>query len=108
MSMASRFSAFDARAPDRINSSALFAPNSTGSPKVSSFFVRVPVLSEHRMSTPAISSMACKRETMAFSLERDSAPRAMVTESTAGMATGIEAITRIRMNWTSSRTGSPR
>ena len=62
------------------------------------FLVRVPVLSEHRISTPAISSMEDNRDTMAFSLDKASAPSAMVIEKTAGMATGMDATRRIRTN----------
>ena len=43
------------------------------------------------MSTPAISSIAESLETIAFSFESASAPSAIVTEKTAGMATGMEA-----------------
>lgn len=60
--------------------------------------VSVPVLSEQRMSTPAISSIASSRETMAFCLDSANAPSAMVIENTAGIATGIEATSKIRTN----------
>ena len=50
------------------------------------------------MSTPAISSIAARRETMAFRLDRASAPSAMVIENTAGIATGIAATSRISTN----------
>jgi hypothetical protein len=50
------------------------------------------------MSTPAISSIAASRETIAFSRDKASAPIAMVIENTAGIATGIEAISRISTN----------
>ena len=62
------------------------------------FLVKVPVLSEHRMSTPAISSMADSLETIAFCFDSASAPNAMVMENTAGMATGIDATSRTRTN----------
>jgi len=41
---------------------------------VSWFLVSVPVVSEHRISTPAISSMAESLETIAFCLESASIP----------------------------------
>src|ERR1700704_2556282 len=58
VSMASRSSIFEARAAARMQSCGSLAANRTGSPRVSWFLVSVPVLSEHRMSTPAISSIA--------------------------------------------------
>ena len=69
-----------------------------GSPSLSWFLVSVPVLSVQRMSTPAISSMAASRETIAFCFESASAPSAMVIEKTAGIATGIEATSRTSTN----------
>ena len=47
---------------------------------------------------PAISSIAASRETIAFCFESASAPSAMVIENTAGIATGIEATSRISTN----------
>ena len=67
----------------------LFTVN--GSPSVSLFWVRVPVLSEHRMSTPASSSIADNRVTIASFFASRRAPTAMVTDSTVGIATGIAA-----------------
>ena len=57
---------------------------------------------------PAISSIETRRETIAFSAASFSAPTAMVTDSTAGSATGIEATVRISANWIVSRIGSCR
>ena len=51
--------------------------------------VSVPVLSEHRMSMPASSSTAVRRDTIACRLDRRSAPIAIVTESTVGIAIGM-------------------
>ena len=81
-----------------MQSCAPLAENRIGSPSVSWFLVKVPVLSEHRMSTPAISSMADSLETIAFCFDSASAPNAMVMENTAGMATGIDATSRTRTN----------
>ena len=55
---------------------------------------------------PAISSMATSRETIAFIRASFSAPTAIVTESTAGSATGIEATVRMSANCTVSSSGS--
>ena len=60
--------------------------------------VNVPVLSEQRVSTPAISSMDSSRDTIAPCFDSESAPSAMVTENTAGIATGIEATRSTRTN----------
>mmetsp|Transcript_8599 Transcript_8599/g.17442 ORF Transcript_8599/g.17442 Transcript_8599/m.17442 type:complete len:265 (-) Transcript_8599:652-1446(-) len=62
----------------------------------SSFFVSVPVLSEHRMSMPAISSMALRRCTMAFSWLSSYEPTARAVVTTRGIATGRVA-TRMTM-----------
>ena len=88
----------EASAPARTTSSGSVAASRIGSPSLSWFLVSVPVLSVQRMSTPAISSMAARRETMAFCFDRSRAPRAMVIEKTAGMATGIEATSSTRTN----------
>ena len=99
---------FGSQRPPRISSSRSGAAKTTGSPRVSRLRVRVPVLSEHRMSMPAISSMDSRRVTMAFSLDRARAPTAMVTDSTAGRATGMEATVRMRANCTRFRMWAPR
>ena len=99
-SIGSWSSALDARAPASTTSSTEALSIPTGSPRRSLFCVSVPVLSEQRISIPAISSIDSRRETMAFILERATAPIAMVIESTAGMATGIDATARISANWT--------
>ena len=62
-----------------------------GSPSVSLFWVRVPVLSEHSTSTPASSSIAANRVTIASFFASRRAPTAIVTDSTVGIATGIAA-----------------
>ena len=69
-----------------------------GSPKVSLFWVSVPVLSEHNTSTPASSSIADNRVTMASFFASRRAPTAIVTESTVGIATGIAATRSTRQN----------
>ena len=61
------------------------------SDSASSFLVMVPVLSEHKISMPAISSTAASLVMIAPSLARDIAPTAIVTERTAGRAAGIAA-----------------
>lgn len=68
--MASSLPFSEARAPARISSSAVLASNRIGSPRLRIFLVRVPVLSEQRISTPASSSMASSRETIAFFFAR--------------------------------------
>ena len=98
VSIASRSSILEASAAARMQSCGSFPSNRIGSARVSWFLVSVPVLSEHRISTPAISSIADSRETIAFSFESSRAPRAIVIENTAGIATGIEAISRIKTN----------
>lgn len=67
------------------------AAKSIGSLRLNWFLVSVPVLSEQRISTPAISSIADSLETIACSFDSASAPSAMVIENTAGIATGIDA-----------------
>ena len=69
--------------------------------------VSVPVLSLHSTSTPASSSIADSRETIAFCLDSAKAPSAMVTDITAGIATGTEAISRTRTNWAIDADGGP-
>ena len=49
-------------------------------------------MSEHRISTPASSSIASSRETMAFFFASAWAPREFVIVMTVGIATGMEAI----------------
>ena len=79
-----------------------------GSPSVSLFWVRVPVLSAHSTSTPANSSMATNRVTIAFFLASRRAPTAIVTDSTVGIATGIAATVSTKANCNVVRIGSPR
>ena len=106
--MVSLFSARDASAPLRITCSTgtLFTLN--GSPSVSLFWVRVPVLSEHSTSVPANSSMATNRLTIASFLASRRAPTAIVTDSTVGIATGIAATVNTSANCNVERNGSPR
>lgn len=52
--------------------------------------------------------MDSRRVTIAFIRESFSAPKAMVTESTAGMATGMEATVRIKANCNKDRKDCPR
>ena len=79
-----------------------------GSPRVSEFWVRVPVLSAHRTSTPASSSIATSLLTMACFLASSRAPTAIVTDSTVGIATGIAATVSTSANCSVVRIGSPR
>ena len=79
-----------------------------GSPSVSLFWVRVPVLSEHSTSTPANSSMVANRVTIASFLASRCAPTDMVTDSTVGIATGMAATVNTRANCSVVRIGLPR
>ena len=106
--MVSLSSARDAKAALRITWSAELPSTAKGSPRVSLFWVRVPVLSVHSTSTPASSSMATSRLTMAFFLASRRAPTAMVTDSTVGMATGMAATVRTRANCSVVKNGLPR
>ena len=96
--MVSSSSARDASAASRITCSAVTSSTAKGSPRVSLFWVRVPVLSVHSTSTPASSSMATSRLTIAFFLASRRAPTAIVTDSTVGIATGIAATVSTRAN----------
>jgi hypothetical protein len=79
-----------------------------GSPRVSLFWVSVPVLSVQSTSTPASSSIATSRLTIAFLLASRRAPTAIVTDSTVGIATGIAATVSTSANCSVVRTASPR
>jgi hypothetical protein len=70
--------------------------------------VSVPVLSEHRTSIPASSSIAESRVTTAWACAIFRAPTAIVTESTVGRATGIAAMVRTSTNCTLVTGSSPR
>ncbi len=105
-SMGSLFSSFDASAAVRNSSRSLKPSSMIGSATFISFLVRVPVLSEQKISTPASSSIAVSRETMACRRARLTAPTAMVTESTAGSATGIAATVSTRAKRAISIIGS--
>ena len=94
--MPSRPSAGEAKDAARIRSCSLLALKTTGLPSLSSFLVSVPVLSEQRISIPAISSIEARRETMAFIRASTDAPTAIVTDRTAGKATGMAATVRIK------------
>ena len=101
-------SARDASAAERMTWSAEIPLTVNGSPRVSLFWVKVPVLSEQSTSTPASSSIAERRVTMASFFARRRAPTAIVTESTVGIATGIAATRRTSANSRVSNMGSPR
>ncbi len=96
--MVSLSSARDASAAARMTCAAGTSFTLNGSPSVSLFWVRVPVLSAHSTSTPASSSMATRRLTIACFLARRRAPTAIVTDSTVGIATGIAATVSTRAN----------
>ena len=106
--MGSSLSAREANAPSRITAAGVTPSTANGAPSVSEFWVRVPVLSAHSTSTPASSSMATSRLTMACFLASSRAPTAIVTDSTVGIATGIAATVSTRANCSVVRTGSPR
>ena len=107
-SMGSSLSAREANAPSRITVAGVTPSTANGAPKVSEFCVSVPVLSAHSTSTPASSSMATSRLTIACFLASSRAPTAIVTDSTVGMATGIAATVSTRANCRVVRIGSPR
>ena len=75
---------------------------------MSLFWVSVPVLSVQSTSTPASSSMATSRLTIAFFEARTRAPTAIVTDSTVGMATGMAATVSTRANCSVVKKASPR
>ena len=104
-SIGSLSSSLEARAAYSMTSFSVYFLKTFTSPTVSSFFVIVPVLSAHRMSTPAISSMATSLLTMASFFASADAPTVMQTERTAGMAAGIAATIRTSPNWMISRGG---
>ena len=62
------------------------------------FWVRVPVLSEHSTSMPPSSSTAGRWETTAWRWASWRAPTAIVTDSTAGSATGTDAMVTTSAN----------
>ena len=104
----SSLSAREASAPCRITSSARTPSTQKGSPRVSLFWVNVPVLSVHSTSTPASSSIATSRLTIALFLASRRAPTAIVTDNTVGIATGIAATVSTSANCSVVRTASPR
>ena len=65
-------------------------------------------MSEQKTSTPASSSMAVSFETMAWRRARFMAPTAMVTDSTAGRATGMAETVSTRAKRRISSGASPR
>ena len=85
-------------AASRSTSALVASLRTTTSATASSFLVMVPVLSAHRTSTPAISSTAGRWLTTASCLASSRAPTAIVTDRTAGRATGIEAIVTTNAN----------
>ena len=106
-SIVSSSSAREANAAKRITWSAVIPLTMKGSPSVSLFSVSVPVLSVHNTSTPANSSIADRRVTMACFLAKRRAPTAIVTESTVGIATGMAATKRTNANSNVTRKWSP-
>ncbi len=100
ISIGSLFSFFDAIAA-YINISSGFV-KANGSPTVILFCVSVPVLSEHKISIPANSSIAASLLTIACFLARFKAPTAITTVKTVGSATGIAATVKISENSKSS------
>ncbi len=106
--MVSLSSARDASAALTMTCSGVTPFSAKGSPSVSLFSVKVPVLSVQSTSTPANSSMATNRLTMAFFFASRRAPTAIVTDSTVGIATGIAATVSTRANCSVVRTGLPR
>ncbi len=106
--MGSSLSAREANAPFRITVAGVTFSMLNGVPNVSEFWVRVPVLSAHSTSTPASSSMATRRLTMACFLASSRAPTAIVTDSTVGIATGIAATVSTRANCSVVRIALPR
>ena len=107
-SIVSWSSAREASAAFKINWSALIFSNVKGSPIVSLFWVSVPVLSEQRISTPASSSIEESLVTIACFIASTRAPNAIVTDSTAGIATGTDATVRTSTNCNTSRSWSCR
>mmetsp|Transcript_19729 Transcript_19729/g.75773 ORF Transcript_19729/g.75773 Transcript_19729/m.75773 type:complete len:233 (-) Transcript_19729:744-1442(-) len=79
------------RAAKKVSSSSSMSPKRVGGLRVSSFLVRVPVLSEHSTVMPASSSMALRRATMTLREARRRAPTAMVEVHTTCMAMGMDA-----------------
>ena len=65
-------------------------------------------MSAHSTSTPANSSIATNRVTIAFFFASRRAPTAIVTDNTVGIATGIAATVSTRANCNVVRIGSPR
>ena len=101
-------SAREASAPSRMTCATPPSFTLNGSPSVSLFWVRVPVLSTHSTSTPASSSMATSLLTIAFFRASRRAPTAIVTDNTVGIATGIAATVSTRANCNVVRIASPR
>jgi hypothetical protein len=68
--------------------------------------VRVPVLSEHSMFMPAISSMEARRVTIAPSCDSWREPSASVVVHTISMAMGMDATSSTTVKDSASLTGS--
>ena len=96
--MGSLSSSRDASEANNKTSSEVKPSNAFTSARVNSFFVIVPVLSEQSISIPAISSIATSLLTIAFFFANTDAPTAIVTDNTAGKATGIAAIVKTSAN----------
>ncbi|WVZ14202.1 hypothetical protein V8G54_011768 [Vigna mungo] len=99
VSIASWFSTLEALAPSKITvslSASLEKTSIKDLSTVSLLSVRVPVLSLHRTSIPAISSMAVILLVIAPCSESLWEPIAIVTDNTVGMAMGIPPMRRTK------------
>ena len=72
------------------------------------FSVSVPVLSEHSMFIPAISSIAVSLDTIAPCFDSEREPSASVVVETISIAIGIDATSSTTTNESTSRSGSLR
>ena len=68
--------------------------------------VSVPVLSEHSMFIPAISSIAVSLDTIAPCFDSEREPSASVVVETISMAMGMDATSSTTTNERTSRRGS--
>lgn len=107
-SMGSLLSGADASATVAITAFSVMPGNAFTSATLIAFSVIVPVLSEHRISIPAIPSIAESLLTIASFRARTTAPTARETVRTAGKAVGMTATMRMRANWSVSGTGADR
>ena len=98
LSIGSLLFLFEAREPIKITFCGSFASIKIVLPNLNLFSVKVPVLSLHKISTPAIDSIEDSFETIAFFFDKSSAPSANVIEKTVGIATGIDATNKTNTN----------